>query len=71
MKYKKLTLEESYWFIRFKRMQINPNNGFMRQLLIFEKKIFKKNSVDTKLFEDDWGFGCYELKPIDIKNILN
>eukprot|EP01080_Neovahlkampfia_damariscottae_P001048 gene1048-10567_t len=71
MKYKKLTLEESYWYTRFKRMQINPNNGFFRHLLTFEKELFGKNSIKTNIFEDDWGFGCYELKPIDVKNILN
>lgn len=46
MKYKGLTLLESYHFLKKKRFIIRPNIGFMRQLLDYEIELFGKESLD-------------------------
>ena len=45
MKHKGMTLKVAYTHVRERRPFIRPNLSFFRQLIDYEKKIFKKNSV--------------------------
>lgn len=55
MKYRKVNLKQSLLYLKEKREETDPNNGFMRQLQELEIELFGKSSVDSFLFEDDWG----------------
>ena len=44
MKYQKMDLHTAFSYTHSKRPVIRPNNGFFRQLLNYEMKIFGKNS---------------------------
>jgi len=58
MKHRGMRLSEAIRYTIVRRPQVNPNNGFMRQLLEYERSIFNDTSVDTKYFVDDYGSGC-------------
>ncbi|KAI8498414.1 Dual specificity protein phosphatase 14 [Branchiostoma belcheri] len=45
MKHKKMTLEEAHTHVKARRPFIRPNIGFWRQLIEYEKTLYKKNSV--------------------------
>lgn len=45
MKEQKYTFIDSFDFVRQRRNIIYPNNGFLKQLLEFEKNIHGKNSI--------------------------
>jgi hypothetical protein len=38
-----------------RRPVVNPNQGFMRQLVALERRELGITSVDPKWYEDDWG----------------
>ena len=52
MKYKKMNLEEAYKFFCSKR-QVFPNNGFMRELVEFDKKLFTESQFDLYKYDRD------------------
>lgn len=54
-------LLQCYQFVKKRRPQISPNNGFMKKLIQLENQLFGKNSLKKELFADDWGFGCLFL----------
>ena len=45
MKYKKMTLKDAFVFVHKKRSVIRPNHQFFSQLIYYEKKLFRKNTV--------------------------
>lgn len=45
MKYQHMSLLEAYNYVKSKRAQIKPNNGFFRQLIEFEMQLFGRNTV--------------------------
>jgi len=46
----KITLHDAFNFVKSKRPIINPNNGFMKQLVKYENNLFNKNnSIFKKL----------------------
>lgn len=45
MKYYEITLKEALYLVKLKRPIICPNRGFIKQLLEYENKLFKKNSI--------------------------
>lgn len=47
MKYHKLTLLESYNYLKLRRPRIKPNCGFFKQLIEYEKQLFGCNTVHT------------------------
>jgi hypothetical protein len=55
MAHKGMKLSEAIMYTIARRSKINPNNGFMRQLLSYEDSIHQETSIDAKYFEDDWG----------------
>jgi len=61
VKTKGWTLKKSFLYLISKHPTANPNNGFMKQLIEFEKRILGSTSLVESDFEDDWGWGCYEL----------
>ena len=50
MKEYNMTLEKAFIYIKDKRYIINPNHGFINQLMIFEKYINKKVDVILYLY---------------------
>ncbi|KAL5262291.1 hypothetical protein ACHWQZ_G007871 [Mnemiopsis leidyi] len=44
MKCKHMTLLEAYNLVRSKRKTVRPNDGFWRQLIAYEKELFKGNT---------------------------
>ena len=46
IKYKDMTIEEAIYFIINKRSQIKPNDGYMKQLKIFEEEVKKDKYKD-------------------------
>jgi hypothetical protein len=58
MKFKKMTLEECYTLIKTKRFTINPNIGFIKQLMNYENELFSIQTINyeeyvTQFFLDD------------------
>ena len=45
MKYQRMTLLNSYNHVKARRAIIRPNEGFFKQLIAYEKKLFGKNTV--------------------------
>lgn len=45
MKYQSMTLEEAYLHVKHKRQVINPNIGFWRQLIDYERRLLRRNTV--------------------------
>ncbi|GLV41385.1 uncharacterized protein CBL_06615 [Carabus blaptoides fortunei] len=45
MKYQHMSLLQAYNYVKSKRPQIKPNNGFFRQLIEYEYRLFGENSV--------------------------
>ena len=45
MRYHKLSLLHAYTYVKTKRPVIRPNNGFFRQLIDYEKKLFGRTTV--------------------------
>ncbi|XP_072382942.1 dual specificity protein phosphatase 21-like [Diabrotica undecimpunctata] len=45
MKYHKLSLLESYNYVKLRRSRIKPNCGFFKQLIEYEKQLFGSNTV--------------------------
>lgn len=45
MKYQHMSLLQAYNYVKSKRPQIKPNNGFFRQLIDYEYRLFGENSV--------------------------
>lgn len=56
MKTKQMKLEEAHKFTKKKRKVINPNLGFMRQLVQFERSIFGKRFFDWNEYLDNMDF---------------
>jgi len=50
MKSQKMTLKESYEYVKNKRNMIQPNEGFMKQLLMYEVDLYQTNSMQ----HGDW-----------------
>lgn len=55
MKSQGWSLREAVIFLRGKRPVIDPNNGFLRQLVSYERELYGKVSVDEALLVDDYG----------------
>ncbi len=53
MKYHKSSLENAYYFVKSKRRMINPNKGFMEQLIYQEKILTGKNTMTLNDDYDD------------------
>jgi len=49
MKYHRMTLKDSYDFVKRKRPIISPNPGFWGHLIDYEKKLFGANTVEKKI----------------------
>lgn len=45
MKHQKLTLMDAHALVKSKRTMARPNSGFWVQLVEYEKKLFKENTV--------------------------
>ncbi|CAM1297565.1 DUSP14 (predicted) [Pycnogonum litorale] len=45
MKYEGMTLRKAYYYVKSKRPIIRPNDGFFRQLIDYERKLFASESV--------------------------
>ena len=45
MKYHNISLKDALYLVKQKRPIISPNRGFIRQLIEYENKLFKKNSI--------------------------
>lgn len=45
MRYHRISLLQAYLFVKSKRPVIRPNNGFFRQLIDFERRLFGKTTV--------------------------
>ncbi|RWS21426.1 dual specificity protein phosphatase 14-like isoform X2 [Leptotrombidium deliense] len=45
MKYEKLNLRDAFNYLRERRPVVRPNNGFFKQLIAYELKLFGKTSV--------------------------
>jgi protein-tyrosine phosphatase len=45
MKYQRMSLRESYNYVKSKRPIIRPNPGFFRQMIDYEKSLFGRNTV--------------------------
>jgi hypothetical protein len=43
-----MSLRTSFEFLKEKRKEIQPNLGFFKQLIIYEEKLFGKNSMTVK-----------------------
>ena len=52
MKYKGMNLDEAYKFFYEKR-QIFPNNGFIRELVEFDKKLFTESKFNLHKYDRD------------------
>ena len=52
MIYKKMSLLESYKFVKLKKSNIAPNPGFMRQLMSMEMEVFnvKESTIDFQWY---------------------
>jgi hypothetical protein len=48
MKHHQMSLRTSFDFLKEKRKEIQPNLGFFKQLIIYEEKLFGKNSMTVK-----------------------
>jgi hypothetical protein len=48
MKHHQMSLRTSFEFLKEKRKEIQPNLGFFKQLIIYEEKLFGKNSMTVK-----------------------
>ena len=46
MKYHKMKLIDAHTYVKEKRPLIRPNPGFWKDLVDFEKKLFRKNTVN-------------------------
>jgi hypothetical protein len=74
MKYKKMTLKECYTFIKAKRFIINPNIGFIKQLMKYENELFSIQTIDyeeyvTQFFLDDLNIEKEEFRKFVKKSI--
>lgn len=70
MKYQQKSLEESYHFVKNKR-DIRPNDGFMRELMEFEKSLFNIERPSLQ-----WKFKNFDKTKVkqfelDISSILD
>ncbi|CAG0890461.1 unnamed protein product [Cyprideis torosa] len=45
MKHEGMSLKNAYYHVKGRRPVIRPNNGFFRQLIEYEKKLYRKTSV--------------------------
>ncbi|XP_031634632.1 dual specificity protein phosphatase 14 [Contarinia nasturtii] len=54
MKYMNISLKDAYEFVRAARPQIRPNTSFVRQLIAYEEKLFKKTTV-AMIFKESLG----------------
>lgn len=55
MKYRKMSLKESYEWVKEKRRIVNPNVGFVEQLGEFEKRLVENLEKPTLTIEDVHG----------------
>jgi len=55
------TLRDIYFQVKMKRMEVMPNNGFMKQLCEYEEELSGKNTMDKDMFADPWGTGAYDI----------
>ena len=46
VKYKRMTVDDALEFIKSKRTQVSPNNGYIEQLHIFESRIIDKEKYE-------------------------
>lgn len=67
MKYLKMNLRDAHNLTKSKRPFIRPNIGFWKQLIAYENKLFKKNSV--KIIESDIG-DIPDLYENEVKNMI-
>ena len=56
MKFKGMTLKDALEHVRKIKPTIEPNEGFAKQLISYEKSLFGKNSMEITDFEfnEDW-----------------
>ncbi|RWS10183.1 dual specificity protein phosphatase 14-like protein [Dinothrombium tinctorium] len=63
IKYRMMTLHESFNFVHSKRSIIRPNNGFFKQLIEFESKILGSKSVQMiKIRREPRDGHCIEIE---------
>lgn len=68
MKYKNKKLEEAHKFTKKRRNVINPNLGFMRQLVQFERHVFGKRFFDWNEYLDNLDFMDDQKKEFRIES---
>lgn len=66
MKYKGMTLQESYQMLKEKRFIIRPNIGFMRQLLDYEVELYGKESLDFQDYISEFFATEFDIKKQDL-----
>eukprot|EP01091_Cochliopodium_minus_P003982 TRINITY_DN1390_c0_g1_i1.p1 TRINITY_DN1390_c0_g1~~TRINITY_DN1390_c0_g1_i1.p1 ORF type:complete len:337 (-),score=86.86 TRINITY_DN1390_c0_g1_i1:56-1066(-) len=54
MKYNNTSYKETFEYLRKRRKNIFPNVGFLKQLLLFEKKLFGVNSASIQTYFPDY-----------------
>jgi len=67
MKYHKMKLIDAHTYVKEKRPLIRPNPGFWKDLVDFEKKLFRKNTVD--MVESKFGLVPSIYKD-EVKNLV-
>lgn len=59
MKYRNMTLRDAFRHVRSKRRIIRPNNGFFRQLIDFERRLYGETTIEMVLVPNADTPDCY------------